>query len=99
MTNAKPPIRRWSQVSCLLLALVALQASRPDEKVQRAESEYPGKQWSQAGKPEDRGWSSDKLAAAKSYADSISTAAVVIVDDGTIVSRWGETTTKFNVHS
>jgi hypothetical protein len=39
------------------------------------------------------------LAAAKSYADSIDTAAVVIVDDGTIVSQWGETTIKFNVHS
>ncbi|HJY90568.1 MAG TPA: hypothetical protein VJ255_09830 [Candidatus Acidoferrum sp.] len=39
------------------------------------------------------------MAAAKSYADSIDTAAVVIVDDGTIVSQWGETTIKFNVHS
>jgi CubicO group peptidase (beta-lactamase class C family) len=27
------------------------------------------------------------------------TAALVIVDDGVIVSQWGETSTKFNVHS
>ena len=39
------------------------------------------------------------MAAAKAYADSIDTAAVVIVDDGVIVSQWGATTTKFNVHS
>src|ERR1700730_12808131 len=66
---------------------------------QAAPNEYPGKHWTQAAKPEDRGWSSEKLAAAKAYADSIDTAAVVIVDDGVIVSQWGETATKFNVHS
>jgi CubicO group peptidase (beta-lactamase class C family) len=53
----------------------------------------------QAGKSEDRGWSSDGLVAAKAYADSIDTAAMIIVDDGVIVSQWGATTTKFNVHS
>jgi CubicO group peptidase (beta-lactamase class C family) len=39
------------------------------------------------------------LAAAKAYADSIDTAAVVIVDAGIVISQWGETATKFNVHS
>ena len=61
--------------------------------------EYPGKHWIQAAKPEDRGWSSEKLAAAKAYADSLDTAAVIVVDDGIIVSQWGATATKFNVHS
>jgi hypothetical protein len=37
------------------------------------------------------------LAAAKAYADSIDTAAVVIVDDGVIISQKGETATKFKV--
>ncbi len=79
---------------------VALQVSRADGKTHgTAHNEYPGKHWTQAVKPEDRGWSSEKLAAAKAYADSIDTAAVVIVDDGIIVSQWGVTTTKFNVHS
>ena len=84
----------------LFLALVALQVSRADGKIHfAAHNEYPGKHWTQAGKPEDRGWSSGRLAAAKAYADSIETAAVVIVDDGVIVSQWGATATKFNVHS
>jgi hypothetical protein len=77
--------------------LVALQLSRADGK--GAHNDYPGKHWTQIGKPEERGWSSDKLVAAKAYADSIDTAAVVIVDDGIIVSQWGETATKFKVHS
>jgi CubicO group peptidase (beta-lactamase class C family) len=65
----------------------------------RGHNEYPEKHWTQAGKAEERGWSSTRLAAAKAYADSIYTAAVVIVDDGIIVSQWGATSTKFNVHS
>jgi CubicO group peptidase (beta-lactamase class C family) len=64
-----------------------------------AHNDYPGKNWTQISKPENRGWSSGQLAAAKAYADSIDTAAVVIVDDGIIISQWGETATKFNVHS
>ncbi len=97
----KPSMRRWLHAaSFFFLALIVLQASQAAGKVGgAAHNEYPGKHWTQAAKPEDRGWSSDKLAAAKAYADSIDTAAVVIVDDGIIVSQWGATATKFNVHS
>lgn len=62
-------------------------------------NEYPGKHWTVARTPEDRGWSSDQLSAAKAYADSIDTAAVVIVDDGVIISQWGAPATQFKVHS
>jgi CubicO group peptidase (beta-lactamase class C family) len=87
-------------LALVFLALVALPVSRANGKVQgTAHNEYPGKHWTEAGKPEDRGWSSDRLAAAKAYANSLDTAAVIIVDDGIIVSQWGETATKFNVHS
>jgi CubicO group peptidase (beta-lactamase class C family) len=61
--------------------------------------EYPGQHWTQVNKPEDRGWSSQRLAAAKVYSDSIDTAAVIIVDDGVNVTQWGETSRSFNVHS
>ena len=99
--NSQPSIRRWSRAgSFFVLALVALQASQTQGKVHsKAHNEYPEKHWTQAAKPEDRGWSSDGLATAKAYANSIDTAAVVIVDDGIIVSQWGATATKFNVHS
>ncbi len=100
MPDSQPSIRRFRAGSFFVLALVALQASQAQGKVHsKAHNEYPGKHWTQAAKPEDRGWSSDLLATAKAYADSIDTAAVVIVDDGIIVSQWGATATKFNVHS
>src|ERR1700722_2793945 len=96
-----PSIRNLLQpASLIFVAVFALQVSREYGKAQGlVHNEYPGKNWAQAVKPEDRGWSSDKLAAAKAYADSIDTAAVVVVDDGIIVTQWGATTTKFNVHS
>jgi CubicO group peptidase (beta-lactamase class C family) len=94
-------VRHWLQLtSVVLLALLALPVARAAENAQRAKhSEYPGQHWKQLSKPEDRGWSSEKLAIAKAYADSIDTAAVIVVDEGVIVSQWGETTKKFNVHS
>jgi CubicO group peptidase (beta-lactamase class C family) len=61
--------------------------------------EVPGLHWHLLGKPEERGWSSQKLALAKAYADTLDTAAVMIVDDGVVVSQWGETSKRFNVHS
>jgi CubicO group peptidase (beta-lactamase class C family) len=84
--------------SCLaLFASAALQAEGNASAAAR--HEYPGKEWTQASNPEDRGWSLKGLAAAKTYADSLDTAAVIIVDDGIIISQWGATSTKFNVHS
>src|SRR6266852_323247 len=93
-------VRRCLEVASFVLLAIALQACRVEGKNRSAvHNECPGKHWTQAAKPEDRGWSSDGLAAAKAYADSLDTAAVVIVDDGIIVSQWGATATKFNVHS
>ncbi len=52
-----------------------------------------------SGKPEDRGWASEKLGVVKAYADSIDTAAAMGIDDGVVVSEWGEISKPFNVHS
>jgi hypothetical protein len=93
--------RHWLLAGCLLVMVIASQSAGVREEKRRGSTynEYPGQHWTQVNKAEDRGWSSAKLAAAKAYADSIDTAAVVIVDDGIIVSQWGATTTKFKVHS
>jgi hypothetical protein len=92
--------RRWSLTCCVFVIVIASHVAGAHEKNHGSSpNEYPGQHWTQVKTPEDRGWSSDKLTAAKAYADSIDTAAVVIVDDGVIISQWGETATKFNVHS
>ena len=82
--------RHWSLAGCCLVMVIASQVAGATEEKQHGSghNEYPGQHWTQVNKPKDRGWSSEKLAAAKAYADSIDTAAVVIVDDGIIVSQW-----------
>jgi CubicO group peptidase (beta-lactamase class C family) len=64
-----------------------------------AQQKYPGETWERAGKPEDLGYSSERLARAKKWAEDLNTAAVVIVVDGVILDQWGEITTKYIVHS
>jgi len=89
-----------ASAACLLFAATTLWQT-PADAAGRSTSppEYPGLHWRQLSKPEERGWSSQKLAVAKAYADSLDTAAVMIVDDGVVVNQWGETSKRFNVHS
>jgi CubicO group peptidase (beta-lactamase class C family) len=60
---------------------------------------YPGETWQRATTPEQLGWSSDKLAAARAYSEKIGSAAVMIVDDGIVVDAWGDTTQRYECHS
>jgi CubicO group peptidase (beta-lactamase class C family) len=64
-----------------------------------AQQQYPGETWERAGKPEDLGYSSERLAKAKEFAEGLNTSAVVIVVDGVILDQWGEIATKYIVHS
>jgi CubicO group peptidase (beta-lactamase class C family) len=84
---------RWAL--CLVL-LVGFVGSLP---VATAGHDYPGKSWKRVGSPEKIGWSRDKLKAARDYAGTIKTEAVMIVVDGKVLDEWGETARKFNVHS
>ena len=99
--SAKRSIESFSRPAIfILLFFLALNLGQSQAQVQGSPSdEYPAKRWKQLAKPEDRGWSTERLAAAKAYADSLDTAAVIVVDDGIIVSQWGATATQFNVHS
>ncbi|NIS68202.1 MAG: serine hydrolase, partial [Proteobacteria bacterium] len=65
----------------------------------RASGVYPGEVWQKAEKPEQLGWSSEKLAAARAYSRQIGSAAVMIVEDGTVVDAWGEITRNYECHS
>ncbi|MFQ5630692.1 MAG: serine hydrolase domain-containing protein [bacterium] len=64
-----------------------------------AQPKFPGATWEKAAKPEDIGFSSAKLSAARQFTNSIKTAAVVIVVNGMILDEWGEVEKKFMTHS
>jgi CubicO group peptidase (beta-lactamase class C family) len=61
--------------------------------------DYPGKIWSALVSPEPSGWSSEKMKVARGYADSIHSAAVLIVQDGVLIDKWGDLGKKFNAYS
>ena len=69
-------------IAALLLAGCAPAAAPP---VSRS-SVYPGTDWAWANSPESMGWSSAKLATAQAYAKHISSAAVMVVDDGVVIA-------------
>ena len=60
---------------------------------------YPNEQWQKVVKPENLGWSSDKLAEARAYSKKIGSAAVMIVENGVVIDAWGDVTRRFQCHS
>ena len=60
---------------------------------------YPGQSWARVPSIEHGGWSEDKLKAARAYAGTINTEAVMIIAGGRVLDEWGETARRFNVHS
>jgi hypothetical protein len=105
MSNEKNAWRRNKDLMFAVLCgaiLAGLTLHVPHAMSARAgaiQEHYPAKHWEHASSPESLGWSSAKLALAKQYADSIDTAAVMIIDHGLIVNEWGNTAKKYNVHS
>jgi len=49
--------------------------------------------------PEAAGWSSQKLEEAKSFAEKINSAAVMMLSDGKVLISWGNVAKKYRVHS
>lgn len=55
--------------------------------------------WSAWTDPEQAGWSSPALAAARDASARINTAGVMVVAGGRVVAAWGEVARDYNVHS
>jgi CubicO group peptidase (beta-lactamase class C family) len=60
---------------------------------------YPSENWDWAESPEESGWSSEKLTAAKAFGEQIGSAAVMIVDNGVVIAAWGDLTLNYHCHS
>ena len=89
--------RRAARVVPFLLSTIfALGFFAPQTTAQQV---FPGESWDRVQSPESAGWSSEKLKAAQDYSKTIKTSAVMIVLGGQVLDEWGETATRFNVHS
>jgi hypothetical protein len=60
---------------------------------------FPGDSWKRVSSLERAGRSKDKLAAARQYADSIHSSAVMIIQGGEVVDQWGDIDTKLSSYS
>ena len=84
----------------LLVLMVACQTTHHWAPHDAAKQDtYPAKHWQKAQSPQQLGWSSEKLAAAREYSKQIDTAALMIVDNGVVVDAWGDISKNFQCHS
>ena len=59
----------------------------------------PGETWQQYATPEEAGWTPDGIELAKAFADSIGTAAFMLVYDGAVVTTYGDVARRYMCHS
>jgi CubicO group peptidase (beta-lactamase class C family) len=88
-----PKARRLAVFSCGLMILLFQSLFLCGQDV------YPGKTWEKVKNPEELGYSTAGLDAARKFADEGTTAAVVIVVNGKILYEWGEVERAFITHS
>jgi CubicO group peptidase (beta-lactamase class C family) len=60
---------------------------------------YPGESWLQYATPEEAGYSSRLLQAAKDYYHMIDSAALLVIHDGAVLVSWGNVSKKYMCHS
>jgi CubicO group peptidase (beta-lactamase class C family) len=106
MRNWKVWRRLWCSLVRALMLLACIQVfplanAAAQSAPARIESShiFPGKSWEILSSSERTGWSKEKLAAAHEYADSIHSAAVVIVQGGEVVDQWGDVDKKITSFS
>jgi CubicO group peptidase (beta-lactamase class C family) len=86
-------------VVCVQLFPLADMAGQTESVRTESHDTFPGKSWSSARLIETDRWSKEKLAAAHQYADSIHSAAVMIVQGGEVVDQWGDIDKKISSYS
>ena len=59
----------------------------------------PGKQWMQYADPEQAGFDSSKLDAAKKQWETVPSSAFMVISNGAVVASWGESDRRFMCHS
>jgi CubicO group peptidase (beta-lactamase class C family) len=87
--------------TCLASALSSSAIAQADPTHVVSPATFPGTSWTHIAPLKEAGWSQEKLAAARAYADadSIHTSAVMIVQGGKVVDQWGDFDKKIDSYS
>jgi len=76
-----------------------LNARIKNVRYREGSSAWPGTAWDRVESLEKAGWSRGRLNIARAFSEYIGSAAVMIVEGGRVVDEWGETATRFWLHS
>ncbi len=82
---------------CLLAAILV--SSFLCRTPSRAQSAFPGEHWMMLADPGNAGWSETALEEAAFLADSVGSAAFLLVHKGKVVTAWGDVTRRYMLHS
>ena len=63
------------------------------------QNHVPGETWMRYADPEEAGWSTEKLAEAEAYWESLDSAAFFVVENGAVVVAWGDVARRYMCHS
>jgi CubicO group peptidase (beta-lactamase class C family) len=87
--------------TCFASALSSSAIAQADPAHVVSPATFPGTSWTHIASLKEAGWSQEKLAAARAYADadSIHTSAVMIVQGGKVVDQWGDFDKKIDCYS
>jgi CubicO group peptidase (beta-lactamase class C family) len=83
---------------CLLMWPFA-RSSAQSASSPRPQETFPGKSWAHASAAIEAGWSKEKLATVRTYADSMQCSAAMIVQGGAVVDAWGDIDKKIDAYS
>ena len=75
----------------LLLPLILVLSANCFGQSESSKS-FPDTTWYQYSSPQQAGWSSNEITEAKIFADSLGAKAVMLIEDGVIVTQWGDNT-------
>lgn len=95
-TMSKSTRKSLPGIFCLVLNCSILFTPEPVTAQKRI---TPGKAWEKVENPGILGWSLEKLNLAEEYSKSIGSAAVMIIENGVIVTEWGETSRNLHIFS
>ncbi len=90
---------RFAWLPSILAIILATPVSAQRAFPVNEDGEYPASTWNHVAEPEALGWSSEMLARARAFADSIGSAGVMVVDDGWVIASWGEVAKPYRTHS
>ena len=99
LTHTAAALTRKTNMNRSKLLLIGLTAVCLAADHSAASDTFPGAAWQRVPSVAAAGWNANRLNAARQYAESIDTAAVMVIHHGRVITEWGPTALPLKCHS